>query len=166
LEGEDVERDDDLEGARRQSDLFLARKFPTVDSTGQRIYRCIVIEIKRPAISLNKKHLRQLEDYADIIKRYAEFTSEKMHFELILVGRQISSADTQIRSRLTSLIPRGEHGLVADDPRMKLYVMNWYTLLDGFDLTHSFMLDNLRLKREDYSGETKDELVAELQTEH
>lgn len=166
LESEDVTTDDELEGARRQSDLFLARKFPTLDSSGQRIYRCIVVEIKRPGISLNKKHLRQLEDYADIIKRYPEFTSEKTHFELILVGRQISSADTQIKSRLASLIPRGEQGLVADDPRMKLYVMNWYTLLDGFDLTHGFMLDNLKLKRDDYSTATKEELVEELQTEH
>lgn len=166
LDREDVTTDDELEGARRQSDLFLARKFPTLDSSGQRIYRCIVVEIKRPGISLNKKHLRQLEDYADIIKRYPEFTSERMHFELILVGRQISSADTQIKSRLSSLIPRGEQGLVADDPRMKLYVMNWYTLLDGFDLTHGFMLDHLKLKRNDYRTVTKDELVEELQTEH
>ena len=46
----------------------------------------IVVEIKRPAISLNKKHLRQLEDYAEIIKRQPQFKSEKMHFELIPSG--------------------------------------------------------------------------------
>lgn len=162
----DVDGEEDVPGAKRQSDLFLARKFPTFDSSGQKIFKCIVVEIKRPAISLNKKHLRQLEDYADIIKRHPEFKSEKMHFELILLGRQISSADTQIPSRLNSLIARGEPGLVADDPRMKLYVLNWYSLLDGFELTNGFMLDNLKLKREDYSTATKVELVAELQTEH
>ena len=166
LSMDDVDDEEDLPGARRQADLFLARKFPSTDSLGNKVYRCIVVEIKRPAISLNKKHLRQLEDYADIIKRQPEFKSEKMHFELILLGRQISSADTIIPSRLNNLIARSDPGWVADDPRMKLYVMNWYTLLDGFELTHGFMLDNLKLKRDDYTAASKDDLVAELQAEH
>lgn len=166
LSSDDVDDEEDLPGAKRQSDLFLARKFPSTDSMGNKVYRCIVVEIKRPAISLNKKHLRQLEDYADIIKRQPEFKSEKMHFELILLGRQISSADTIIPSRLSNNIARNDPGLVADDPRMKLYVMNWYTLLDGFELTHGFMLDNLRLKRDDYTTATRAELVSELQTAH
>ncbi len=166
LDGNDVELPEDLQGAQRQTDLFLARKIPTYDSRGQRIFRCIVIEIKRPAISLNKKHLRQLEDYADIIKRFPEFNSEKMHFELILVGRQISSADEQIKSRLNGQIARGELGLVSDDPGMKCYVMNWYTLLDSFELSNDFMLERLKLKRAEFADSTKAELVAELQESH
>lgn len=166
VDEDDVEESGDLVGAQRQTDLFLARKLPTYDSRGQQIYKCIVIEIKRPAISLNKKHLRQLEDYADIIKKYPEFTSTKMHFELILVGRQISSADEQIKSRLNSLIPRGEQGLVSDDPRMKLYVLNWYSLLDSFELSNDFMLEHLKLKRAKLDDATKEELVADLQQAH
>lgn len=163
IDDDDVESLDDLKGAQRQADLFLARKFPTYDSRGQQLFKCIIVEIKRPAISLNKKHLRQLEDYADIIKKFPEFTSEKMHFELILIGRQISSSDEQIKSRLNGLIPRGELGLVADDPRMKLYVLSWYTLLDSFELSNSFMLEKLKLKRAKFDGATKEDLVAELQ---
>lgn len=163
---DDVDEEADLTGAQRQVDLFLARKYPAFDSLGNRVYKCIVVEIKRPAISLNKKHLRQLEDYAEIISSEPQFKSEKMHFELILLGRQISSADTIITSRLNAHILRNDPGLVTDDPRMKLYVMNWYSLLDGFELTHGFMLDNLKLKRDDYSAVTRDELIAELQTEH
>jgi hypothetical protein len=133
---------------------------------GNKVYKCIVVEIKRPAISLNKKHLRQLEDYAEIIKRQPQFKSENMHFELVLLGRQISSADTNIKSRLNAQLLRNDPGLVTEDPRMKLYVMNWYTLLDGFELTNGFMLDKLKLKRDDYSAESKEALIAELQTVH
>ncbi|WP_440465685.1 ATP-binding protein [Pseudomonas sp. YH-1] len=163
---EDIDEEADFPGAQRQVDLFMARKFPAFDSLGNRIYKCIVVEIKRPAISLNKKHLRQLEDYAEIIAREPQFKSEKIHFELILLGRQISSADSIIKSRLKDHVLRNDPGLVTDDPRMKLYVMNWYTLLDGFELTHGFMLDNLKLKRGDYTTTTREELVAELQAEH
>lgn len=161
---DDVDNESEIVGARRQTDLFLARRIPTVDSNGQKIYRCIIIEIKRPSISLNVKHLRQLDDYAGIIKKHAEFSSEKMRFELILVGRQISSADTEIRSRLNGQIARGELGLVSDDPRMKRYALNWYTLLDSFELTNSFLLEQLKQKRSFYEASTKQELVTELQS--
>ncbi len=159
---EDVDIAEDLPGAKRQTDLFLARKFPSLDSMGNKVYKCIVVEIKRPAISLNKKHLRLLEDYAEIIQSQPQFKSEKMHFELILLGRQISSADTNITSRLNTHVLRNDPGLITDDPRTKLYVMNWYSLLDGFELTHGFMLDKLKLKRDDYSAETREALVAQL----
>ncbi|NMM27507.1 MAG: DNA mismatch repair protein [Glaciimonas sp.] len=160
---DDVDDEEDIPGARRQTDLFLARRIPVVDSNGQKVYRCVIIEIKRPGVSLNIKHLRQLDDYANIIKRHPEFSSEKMRFELILIGRQISSADTEIRSRLNGQIARGELGLVSDDPRMKRYVLNWYTLLDSFELANGFLLDQLKLKRSFFEASTKQELVSELQ---
>jgi hypothetical protein len=160
---DDMDDEADIPGARRQTDLFLARRIPTVDSNGQKVYRCVIIEIKRPGISLNVKHLRQLDDYANIIKKHPEFGSEKMRFELILVGRQISSADTEIKSRLNGQIARGELGLVSDDPRMKRYVLNWYTLLDSFELANSFLLEQLKLKRSILEASTKQDLVAELQ---
>ena len=108
----------------------------------------------------------QLEDYAQIIKRFPEFASERMHFELILVGRKISSDDTLIPARKEMLIQRGELGLIADEPRMKLYVMDWYTLLDSFDLSNDFMLEHLKLRRAEFAGETKEKLIAELQQPH
>ena len=166
LEESDLDPEDlnEIEGARKQVDLFLARKIPTVDFSGKKIYRCIIIEIKRPSIALNVKHLRQLDDYAGIISRYLEFTSECMHFELILIGRKISSSDMEIASRLRSQLNQGELGLVSDDPRMKRYVLNWYTLLDGFELSHSSMLELLKLKRLNLENESKDNLLVDLQS--
>lgn len=162
----DVEESTDVAGAQRQVDLFLARKYPTHDSRSQPIYKCTIIEIKRPSIALNTKHLRQLEDYAQIIKRFPEFSSERTHFELILVGRKISSDDTLIQGRKNDLIDRGEMGLFAELPRMKLYVMDWYTLLDSFDLSNDFMLEHLKLRRAGFAGESKEKLLAELQQPH
>lgn len=162
----DIEGVATVEGANRQPDLFLARKMATFDSLGNRYFRCIVVEIKRPSISLGVKHLRQLDDYAGIIKKYAEFSSDRIHFELILIGRKISEADTEIASRMTQLLPRGEIGLVTQDPRMKRYVLNWYTLLDGFELANEALLERLKLKRDEITNVSKDELVKDLQDNH
>jgi hypothetical protein len=86
-----------------------------------------------------------------------------MHFELILIGRKISNEDTEIRSRMKNQLSRGEMGLVTDDERMKRYVLNWYTLLDGFQLSHDFLLEQLTLRRDNLSP-SKSELLHNLQT--
>lgn len=163
VSGEDVEAGTTLEGVMRQPDLFLARKFPAVDSRGNQFFRCILIEIKKPGVALNVKHLRQLEDYAGILKRHAAFNSQRIHFELILIGRKISDDDIHITSQLNNHINRGEMGLVSDDGNMKRYVKTWFTILDGFDLTNGFMLNELKLQRDSLAGMSKDELINDLQ---
>jgi len=163
----DVEESEDLEGAKRQVDLFMARRVPTIDSGGRPILKCVIVEIKRPAIALNKRHLRQLEDYADIIRQFPEFNAENIYFELILVGRKISGDDLAIKRALDDLRSKGEPGLISDgDPRMKLYVLNWYTLLNSFDVAQSFLLDKLRLKRAEFEGSAREDLIRELQEVH
>ena len=154
-----------IEGASKQTDLFLARKVPHHDSMGRRIYRCIVVEIKRPSIALNYKHLPQLDGYAQLIKKHAEFGSEAMHFELILVGRKISEVDTEIRSRMQGQVAKGLPGLVSDDERMKRFVLNWYTLLDNFLLTNQVMIDALQLKRDSFASSSRLELIDDMQKE-
>ena len=167
VEASDLDDDDraELQGAQRQTDLFLARKIPSLGTDGRLVYRCLIIEIKRPSVSLNVKHLRQLDDYAGILMKHPEFSSEHMHFELVLIGRKISAADVEIPSRLRGQMARGDMGLVSDDPRMKRYVLNWYTLLDSFELSNRYMLYTLKLKRVNLEAATKDELVSDLQAE-
>lgn len=168
VESEDLdERDrEHFDGCLRQPDLFLARKFPELDSTGREVYRCILIEIKRPSIALNIKHLRQLDDYAAIIAKHPEFKSEKLRFELILVGRKISDDDYEISSRLKNMASHQEPGLVSEDARMKRYIFNWYTLLDSFELSNNFMLQQLSLKRDVICPAETDALVSLLQAPH
>lgn len=165
VEAFDLDDDDrpELKGAQRQTDLFLARKIPSLGTDGKVVYRCLIIEIKRPSVSLNVKHLRQLDDYAGILMKHPEFSSEHMHFELVLIGRKISAADVEIASRLRGQQARGDMGLVSEDPRMKRYVLNWYTLLDSFELSSRYMLDMLKLKRVNLEGATRVELVSDLQ---
>lgn len=165
IDEQDVENGEDIIGAKRQTDLFLARRMPTFDSNGNKIFRCIIIEIKRPSIALNVKHLRQLEDYAGIIKRHPEFSSQNLHFELILIGRKISNQDIEIPTRLSNYAGRGDVGLVSDDANMKRYVKNWYTIFDTFELTNSFMLEKLQMERDIIEKKSREDLVKELQEE-
>lgn len=159
---EDVEDDATIEVSQRQPDLFLVRKLPMPDPLGRMQYRWVIIEIKRPGVALNYRHLRQVDDYIRIIEGDPEFAAEKTRVDLVLVGRKISSTDTEIRSRLRQVAERGVPGLIRQDERFTVFVQNWETLLAGFELTNEYLLKHLRLKRAELEGASKDELVHAL----
>ena len=46
--------------------------------------------------------------------------------------------------------------------RFTVFVLNWETLLTGFELTNECLLRHLRLRRAELGGTTKDELVQSL----
>jgi len=151
-----------VEGVNRQVDLFLARKVPSFDAKGESHYRCVIIEIKRPGVSLNKKHLQQLDEYAEVISKHPAFTSDKMVFELILIGRKISRDDFVIRQRLDSLKRQGVYGLVTDS-NVRCYVKDWFTIFDEFDLSNNYLLETLNTRLIDLAPKSTKKLVDELQ---
>lgn len=152
-----------IKGLNRQVDLFLARKNYTFDSSGKPMYKCVIVEIKKPSIALNKKHLTQLMDYAEIIAKHPDFNSGKVVFELILIGRKISSNDVSIKFHLEGLKNKGEFGLVLATEKIKCYVKDWYTIFDEFNLSNNFLLQNLKTKYDDLSTGSQISLVDDLQ---
>lgn len=163
IEDSDIAEGAEVKGVQRQVDLFMARKIPYFNDSGQKIFKAVIIEIKRPSIALNKKHLQQLDDYIEILQRHKAFTSDKLKIELILVGRNISRDDFAIKNRLESHKDKGEPGLVTSTLKFKQYVKNWYTIFDEFDLVNSYFLETLNTKREELSESATQDLVSDLQ---
>ncbi|EJG0765518.1 ATP-binding protein [Vibrio parahaemolyticus O5:K30] len=159
----DIENGLTIDGVNRQVDLFLARKIPAFNGKGEHVYKCVIVEIKRPGISLNKKHLQQVDDYCEIIAKHPSFASSKMFFEIILIGRKISKDDFQIKQRMNNLKDKAEFGLVTYDDKIKCYVKDWYTIFDEFDLSNNYLLDRLNIKLDDLSQESTEDLVTNLQ---
>jgi len=163
LDAEDATDQLIVDGLNRQVDLFLARKNKAFDSLNNQIYKCVIIEIKRPSISLNKKHMQQLLDYAEIISKLPEFNSGNLYFELILIGRKISKDDFSITSHLNNNKDKGEKGLILHNGNIKCYVKNWYSIFEEFKLSNSYLLENLKSKYNDLASENKISLVDDLQ---
>ncbi|UZJ58232.1 ATP-binding protein [Pseudomonas sp. KU26590] len=155
----------DIDGANRQVDLLLVRKKLQFDAKGRRFFRCVIVEIKRPGVSLNNKHLNQLDEYAAILSHYPEFNSELTRFELILIGRSISKGAYSIHSRLKSSEIHGEPGLLTNDNKIKTYIKTWPTIFDEFEITNDYLLDNLKTQRASLSSRSKEELLESLQKE-
>lgn len=163
FEQQDLDDGLTIEGVRRQVDLFLARKTKQFDSFGKPYFKCTIIEIKKPSVSLNTKHLRQLEDYAGIIARHPGFNVPNMRFELILVGRKVSNDDMGIPRALKSCEVHNEPGIVFKEERIKGYVKTWSSIKSEFELTNSYLLENLKTRRDTFEHMGSSELVADLQ---
>lgn len=154
----------EIEGAKKQVDLLLVRRQPQIDPSGRKYFRCVIVEIKRPGVALNDKHLQQLDTYASILSRYPAFNSDLTRFELLLVGRSISSEAFGIHNRLDTSKLHGEPGLVTVTPKIKTYIKTWPRIFDEFELTNDYLLENLKTQRADLSSATKEELLADLTT--
>lgn len=166
FEPADLDADLSIDGVRRQVDLFLARKKLNFNSRGESYYQCTIIEIKKPAIALNEKHLKQIKDYARIISEHAGFSMEKMRFEIILVGRKISERDFDINSALETAEAKNEPGLVfsTKNDRIKGYVKTWGTIFAEFDLSNHYLLEQLKIKRKSLETKSSDQLVDDLKS--
>lgn len=158
----DIDEGASVEGANRQVDLFLVRKTKQFDSLDRPYYRCVIIEIKRPSVALSKRHLRQVDDYAEILSNHTECNSANTKYEIILVGRKISDKDFAIRDRLKGLVDRNEPGLIGDGP-IKRYVKTWRTIIDEFKISNDYLLSALQTQREHLENQTREELLQELQ---
>ena len=126
----------------------------------------MIIEIKRPSVSLNTKHLRQVDDYATILSRHPEFNGIRTKYEIVLVGRKISESNFDIQERLNNLSDKNDPGLIgAGTPinPIKKYVKTWQTIIEEFQISHDFMLSTLKTQRDSLEIEsTKDELLEAL----
>ncbi|ABZ78110.1 putative DNA mismatch repair protein [Shewanella halifaxensis HAW-EB4] len=151
-----------VEGVRRQVDLFLARRKKEYEN-GKPYFKCTIIEIKRPSVALNKTHLRQLQDYSEIISAHPGFSSQNMRFEFILVGRKVSSSDHGINLAWNSCQSHNETGLVFHAPTMKGYVKTWATITKDFELTNDYLLEKLKTNRDSYENEASKDIISDLQ---
>jgi hypothetical protein len=151
-----------IDGANKQVDLLLIRRQPQFDSHGRQYFRCVIVEIKRPGVSLNDKHLQQLDRYASILSKYPAFNSDLTKFELLLIGRNISDEAFNIHQRIESNKIHGEPGIVNNTDKIKTYIKTWPRIFDEFKLTSDFLLERLKTQRKDLSSLTQSELVSEL----
>lgn len=159
---EDVEDGATIAGANRQTDLFLVRRSMQHDSiNNQPYFKCVIIEIKRPSIALNKNHLRQIDDYAGILAKHPSYQGIQTRYEIILLGRKISAVDYDIGERLEQLADRNDPGLVGAS-LIKKYVKTWQSIVEEFRLSNHYLLNTLQSQR-DVLEESKNELLSNLQ---
>ncbi|MFT4289499.1 ATP-binding protein [Nocardioides sp.] len=127
------------DGKGGRLDLHLAVKMQEFDIT-----RHLVVELKAPEITLGRKELDQVEDYANTVLQNAAFASEKATWDFILVG---TGYDQVVENRFSEgtraeglvLSPEAKNGR----PRVRVYVRKWRDIIDENRGRLRFMTSNL-----------------------
>jgi hypothetical protein len=133
---EPVKRWDEKTG---RVDLHLAVKMEQFD-----VARHLIVELKAPGITLGRKELNQVDDYAHTIREKSVFATDRATWDLILVGTDYDSVveDRFIagsRSEGLVLAPEPKPGR----PRVRVFVRRWREILDENRARLRLITDNL-----------------------
>lgn len=127
------------DGKSGRVDLHLAAKTQEFDRT-----RHLVVELKAPEITLGRKELDQVEDYANTVLSNAAFATDKAEWDFILVGREL---DDVARRRVWNNDPElGQFwGPDAEpgQPKVRAFVRRWRNVLDENRRRLAFMTQSL-----------------------
>ena len=131
--------------ANRRMDIFLCSSRKVSTSLDNLIEENIVVELKAPQVTLDKKVYRQIEDYMEFIRNHSQFGKLYRRWKFIAVCR---SVDDYIKNRYSSLEEKNKPGLVYISENYEIYAFVWDDVFKSFELRHSFLLDKLNYNKE------------------
>jgi Isochorismatase family len=88
----------------------------------------LLIELKRPSLTIGRKELDQLEDYVNSILAQPDFVNTSTNWNFYLVT---SEYDGVVKQRITQ--ENRAAGLFIDKPNHKVWVKSWAELLTARD---------------------------------
>ena len=142
------------EEENRRMDIFLCHSRRVEGASGSMMDENIIVELKAPKVSLTHKVYRQIDDYMRYVRRQPQFSSTLRRWKFIAVCREV---DDEVKAMYKTFESHNKHGLVSIYENFEIYALSWDDVFKSFDLRHSFMLDKLKLSR--------DELTRDLEIE-
>ena len=98
----------------------------------------LVIELKRPTLTLTKKEVDQIEDYAMTVAANPLFDKDTTKWKFILLGKEFDSyVENRLRNRT-----QGE-GNLFDDGRISISVLKWSSVIQENKFKYEFLRKKL-----------------------
>lgn len=129
------------DGKRGRVDQFLGRVVPGPDQN-KREY--LLIELKRPGLTIGRKELDQVEDYLNAMRGQPDFlhTDTRWHFYLIT-----SEYDGAVETRISQA--GRARGIAQNGENYTLWVKTWAEILRESEARHKFIQDKLKVEVSD-----------------
>jgi len=141
--------DEDAENERRM-DIFMC-SIRNVETTFETtLEENMIVELKSPKVVMNKKVLRQIEDYMDFVRRQPQFNSELRRWKFIAVCKEV---DEYVKSQYKTFEDKGKVGLVSKLENYEVYALTWDDIFKSFEIKHKPLLDRLKYDREKIANE-------------
>ena len=129
----------------RRPDIFICRKsnIPDPNSDDDIIEENIIVELKRPSVTIGKEQYRQIEDYLNFIVNEVKFNSQLRQWKFILVGKEV---DSFIKGLYLNQSNKGKRFLVQSINNFEIYAMTWDDLFKQYKHRHRNLVDKLEFK--------------------
>ena len=113
----------------------------------------LVIELKRPTLTLTKKEVDQIEDYAMTVAANPLFDKDTTKWKFILLGKEFDSyVENRLRNRT-----QGE-GHLFDDGRISISVLKWSSVIQENKFKYEFLRKKLNHQLSDDPNFARDYL--------
>ena len=134
-------------GSVGRIDCFLGRSVPHSDEN-KREY--LLIELKRPSLTLGRKELDQVEDYVNAIRGEREFTHTDTTWNFFLVA---SDFHPDIESRIYQR--DRPHGLFLNGNNFQFWIKTWAEIVRENEARLHFVQNKLQVEVSDAEIETR-----------
>lgn len=150
-----IENDD----KNKQMDIFAIQSIMTGE-----VQKCIVVELKRPSVTLSSKELGQIKKYYGVIKSDSRFQSDKIEWDFILVGNEYND---EIEGEINNSRHHGIYNCVYKVKNCTIIVKTWSDILTELKMNMHYLEEKLKVnysKLCDKSMYTSDEIVKEQES--
>lgn len=131
---------------KRRPDIFLCRKRNVPDPNDQEyeLEQNIMVELKRPSVTITKQEFRQIDDYLDFILKNEQFNSQLRTWKFYVVSNKV---DSYIQKQYEAFRDKGKRFLVQQAGNYEIYALTWADLFRTFEIRHNYLLDKLDFDR-------------------
>jgi len=141
--------------SKKELDLFITKEI----SESENCKRNIIVELKRPAVTLGKKECNQIETYCEEITKNSCCNAENMFWEFYLIG---TDYDASIKNKIINAREHGEsqRGLIYNVNRVKIYVRKWSDILNvEWKYKLKYLKEKLQIKSKSIDYKSPQEIV-------
>lgn len=154
LDGEEKKEQIDSPERNRRADIFMCRKHKIADAFdfSNMLEENVVVELKRPTVTIGKNQFRQIEDYLDLIKGEERFNSQMRSWKFFVVSNKV---DDFIKDQYKSFQDKNKRFLVHTKEQFEIYAMTWDDVFQLFEIKHRYLLDKLDFDKKTIEQEIK-----------
>jgi len=143
--------------SRKELDLLLIKQETTSDNVA-----CIVVEIKRPTITLGKKELDQIKEYMNTILAEPATNGENIKWHFYLIGCDFDSYVKKEISNASQGKEMKERGLAYTDTDngARLYVKKWSDIINVEQKSkYKYLQDKFKIELKKLGDKDVDEVT-------
>ncbi|WP_346971558.1 hypothetical protein, partial [Clostridium perfringens] len=150
-----IEKENKLDPSKRyrRPDIFICRSRSVQYENSTEGEEHIIVELKAPSVTLNKKIYRQVEDYMETITELQLFNSKLRKWKFIMISNKV---DDYILKEYETWKEKGKNCLVKQLGNYEIYAMTWDDVFKSFEINNRYLLQRLEFDKSLLAEEVKE----------